>query len=71
MYVALGGQKGKEQVTVRESTRIPGTNKKKTKIIKNYGFLADRLKENPNFLEDLKKELSDEREIKSLKNKLR
>ena len=70
MYVALGGKKGKEQVTVRESTRIPGTNRKKTKIIKNYGFLADRLKENPNFIEDLKAELSKGRESKRLEKKI-
>ena len=70
MFVAIGGQKGREQVTVREATRIPGTNKKKTKIIKNYGFLAERLKENPNFVEDLKKELAEGRVKKRLEKGL-
>ncbi len=66
MFVALGGKKGMEQVTLRESTRIPGTNKKKTKIVKNYGYLSDLLKKDPNFVENLKKELSEGREDKRL-----
>ena len=57
MYVALGGPKGYETVTVRECTLIPGTNKKKTHIIKSYGRLSEREKENPNFLVELKEEV--------------
>ncbi len=66
MYVAIGGTKGKEQVTVRETTRVPGSTKKVTKIVKNYGYLADLIKDNPNFVEDLKKEIQEERERKKL-----
>lgn len=64
MFVTVGGPKGREQVSVREATRIPGTNKKVTKVIKNYGYLSNLLKENPNFVEDLKKEIQEERERK-------
>ena len=69
MYVAIVGTKGKEQVTVRETTRVPGSTKKVTKIVKNYGYLADLIKDNPNFVEDLKKEIQEERERKKVRKK--
>ena len=60
MYVGIGGPKGYEVVTVREDTHIPGTKKKKTRIVRKVGKLADLLAEDPNFMEKLKAEVKEE-----------
>lgn len=60
MYVGIGGPKGYEVVTIREDTHIPGTKKKKTRIVRKVGKLADLLSEDPNFMEKLKAEVREE-----------
>lgn len=60
MYVALGGPKGYEVVTVREDTHIPGTKKKRTTIIRKVGKLSDLLAEDPDFMEKLKAQVREE-----------
>ena len=60
MYVALGGPKGYEVVTVREDTHIPGTKKKRTTIIRKVGKLSDLLVEDPDFMEKLKAQVREE-----------
>ena len=60
MYVALGGPKGYEVVTVREDTHIPGTKKKRTTIIRKVGKLSDLLAEDPGFLQKLKEQVRQE-----------
>ena len=58
MHVALGGPKGYEIVTIRETYRIPGTKKNKTVILENLGRLSRHLEEDPNYLVKLKEEVS-------------
>jgi len=60
MYVALGGPKGYEVVTVREDTHIPGTKKKKTTIIRRVGKLSELTAEDPGFLEKFKAQVREE-----------
>ena len=60
MYVALGGPKGYETVTVREDTHIPGTKKKRTTIIRKVGKLSELTAEDPDFLEKLKAQVREE-----------
>ncbi|MDY0289199.1 MAG: IS1634 family transposase [Sphaerochaeta sp.] len=60
MYVALGGPKGYETVTVREDVHIPGTKKKRTTIIRKVGKLSDLLAEDPDFMGKLKAQVREE-----------
>lgn len=56
MYLAITG-KGKARVLqFCEQERIPGTKKKKTKVLKTIGNYERLLEENPNILEELKEE---------------
>lgn len=57
MYVALGGPKGYEQVTVREDVYDPATGGKKTTIVRKVGKLSDLLAEDPDFMAKLKEEV--------------
>jgi len=57
MYVALGGPKGYEQVTVREDVYNPATGGKKTIIVRKVGRLSDLLAEDPDFLAKFKEEI--------------
>ena len=57
MYVALGGPKGYEQVTIREDVYNPATGGKKTKIVRKVGRLSELLAEDPQFLAKLKEEV--------------
>ena len=61
MYVAVCGAKGHEQVSVREDKRVPGSTRKKTVVIKNYGNLKDLLEKDSNFVSNLKAEIARER----------
>ena len=56
MYVTTSGIEKYRVVQFREDIRIPGTNKKKTRIIKTVGKYADLLAEDPDFLAKLKEE---------------
>lgn len=57
MYVALGGPKGYEQVTIREDVYNPATGGKKTKIIRKLGRLSTLLAEDPDYLVKLREEV--------------
>jgi transposase len=57
MYVALGGPKGYETVTVREDVYDPATGGKSTTIVRKVGKLSDLLAEDPDFMARLKEEV--------------
>jgi transposase len=57
MYVALGGPKGYETVTVREDVYNPATGGKNTIIVRKVGKLSDLLAEDPDFLAKFKEEI--------------
>ena len=56
MYVTTSGIEKYRVVQFREDIRIPGTNKKKAKIIRTVGKYADLLAEDPDFYGKLKEE---------------
>lgn len=56
MYVTTSGIEKYRVVQFREDIRIPGTNKKKTNIIRTVGKYADLLAEDPDFMAKLKQE---------------
>lgn len=62
MYVSITGRKGYEQVEIKESVRIPGTNKKKQMTVKRCGSLKALTAKDPNYIENLKEKLKQERE---------
>lgn len=56
MYVAITGSGKARVIQFREDTRIPGTNKKKTKVIKTIGNYERMLAEDPDIIAKLKAE---------------
>lgn len=56
MYIAVVGADPYKTVQLREDIRIPGTQKKKTEVIKTFGKYDDLLAEDPDFLSKLKEE---------------
>lgn len=59
MYVAITGAGKAKVVQFREDTRIPGTNKKKTNVIKTIGNYEKMLAENPDIIAKLKAEAAE------------
>ncbi len=56
MYIAVVGADPYKTVQLREDSRIPGTKKKKTNVLKSFGRYDELLAEDPDFLEKLKAE---------------
>lgn len=56
MYVAITGSGKARVIQFREDSRIPGTNKKKTKVIKTIGNYERMLAEDPDVITKLKAE---------------
>ena len=50
MYVAITGSGKARVIQFREETRIPGTKKKKTHVIKTIGNYERMLEENPDLV---------------------
>lgn len=65
MYVAVTGSGKAKVIQFREDKRIPGTKKKKTKVIKTIGNYERMLAEDPNIIEKLK----DQAKIHTIKKK--
>ena len=60
MYVAICGPKGKESVSIREDYIPQGSDKKKTRVIKNLGPLRNLIKDDPDYIIRLKAEVKKE-----------
>ena len=60
MYVAICGPKGKESVSIREDYIPQGSDKKKTRVIKNLGPLRSLIKDDPDYIIRLKAEVKKE-----------
>lgn len=58
MYVAITGSGKARVIQFREDTRIPGTTKKKTRVIKTIGNYEKMLAEDPDIIAKLKEEAS-------------
>lgn len=56
MYVAITGSGKARVIQFREDTRIPGTKKKKTRVVKTLGNYERMLTEDPDIIAKLKKE---------------
>ena len=56
MYVAVTGSGKYKVIQFREDIRVPGTNKKKTKVIKTIGNYEKMLEEDPDVISKLKEE---------------
>lgn len=56
MYVAITGSGKARVIQFREDTRIPGTNKKKTRVVKTIGNYERLLAQDPDIVERLKAE---------------
>ena len=56
MYVAVSGYGKARVIQFREEKRIPGTNKKKTKVVKTLGNYERMLADDPDILAKLKAE---------------
>ena len=56
MYVAITGSGKSRVIQFREDTRIPGTNKKKTHVVKTLGNYERMLAEDPDIIAKLKAE---------------
>ncbi len=59
MYVAVTGSGKAKVIQFREDTRIPGTNKKKTRVIKTLGNYERMLAEDPDIIAKLKGEAAE------------
>lgn len=59
MYVAITGAGKARVIQFREETRIPGTKKKKTHVIKTLGNYERMLGENPDIINQLKAEAAE------------
>jgi transposase len=57
MYITVSGKGASKVVQIKEDTRIPGTSKKKSKVLKTLGKYSDMLAEDPDFLQKLKAEM--------------
>ncbi len=56
MYVTVSGEGKYRVIQFKEETRVPGTKKKKSHVIKTIGNYEKMLSENPNIIEELKAE---------------
>ena len=56
MYITLSGKGKYRVIQLRDDRRIPGTDKRKAFVVKNYGNYEKLLAENPNILAELKAE---------------
>ncbi|WP_249536655.1 hypothetical protein [Serpentinicella alkaliphila] len=56
MYVAITGSGKARVIQFREDTRIPGTNRKKTHVVKTIGNYERMLAEDPDIIAKLKAE---------------
>ena len=56
MYITVSGKGKARIVQLRDDKRIPGTNKRKAVIVKNYGNYEQLLAENPAIIAELKAE---------------
>lgn len=59
MYVAVTGSGKAKVIQFREDTRIPGTNKKKTRVVKTLGNYERMLAEDPDIIAKLKREAAE------------
>jgi transposase len=59
MYVAITGSGKARVIQFREDSRLPGTNKKKTRVVKTIGNYERMLAEDPDIIAKLKAEASD------------
>ena len=59
MYVAITGAGKARVIQFREETRIPGTKKKKTHVVKTIGNYERMLKESPDIISELKAEAAE------------
>jgi transposase len=57
MYITVSGKGASKVVQIKEDTRIPGTSKKKSKVLKTLGKYSDMLCDDPDFLIKLKAEM--------------
>ena len=56
MYITISGKGSHRIVQLRDDRRVPGTDKRKAIIVKNYGNYEKLLAENPHIIEELKEE---------------
>ena len=56
MYITISGKGSHRIVQLRDDRRVPGTDKRKAVIVKNYGNYEKLLAENPHIIEELKEE---------------
>lgn len=56
MYITLSGKGKYRVIQLRDDKRIPGTDKRKAIVVKNYGNYEKLLAENPNIWSELKEE---------------
>ena len=59
MYVAITGSGKARVIQFREDSRLPGTNKKKTKVVKTIGNYERMLSEDPDIIAKLKAEAAE------------
>ncbi|AFV02257.1 hypothetical protein DHBDCA_p1228 [Dehalobacter sp. DCA] len=59
MYVAITGSGKARVIQFREDTRIPGTTKKKTHVVKTIGNYERMLAEDPDIIAKLKAEAAE------------
>jgi transposase len=57
MYITVSGKGQSRVVQIKEDTRIPGTSRKKSKVLKTLGKYSEMLAEDPDFLSKLKAEM--------------
>jgi len=57
MYITVSGKGASRVVQIKEDARIPGTSRKKSKVLRTLGKYSDMLAEDPGFLEKLKAEM--------------
>ena len=57
MYITVSGKGASRVVQIKEDARIPGTSRKKSKVLRTLGKYSDMLAEDPDFLEKLKAEM--------------
>jgi transposase len=57
MYITVSGKGASKVVQIKEDTRIPGTSRKKSKVLQTLGKYSDMLADDPEFLIKLKAEM--------------
>lgn len=68
MYVAITGSGKARVIQFREDTRIPGTTKKKTHVVKTIGNYERMLAEDPDIITKLKAEVATQTKEKKVSN---